>query len=618
MPPADSDTLANILIAEWQAGKAQLDLDLEVSYSTSAAPGSASSAPRAGPLAAGKDPLPDHDASLPLVCGVTIRCPHTGLAVTTPFHPASWLQLLRNHPDAAWAHRLVHDLVHGVDIGYRRQRSLHARSRNFVESAEEEAAVDADLTAEVALGHVAGPYDAPPFPFYRCSPLKTVPKKGSVARFRIIHHLSHPHGRSINSSTADWPCVLVGFSTAVRMVRKLGRGCYLAKLDVKAAYRCMPVRPADWPLLGMHWKGRYLFHKTLPFGLRSSCHLWERYATALEWVIRAVFAVQNITHYVDDTCIGNVTLSGCTRDLAQATAAMDELGVPVAQDKTEGPTTSLVYLGIRIDTVEMSISFDRTRVLSILAIVADLEGRRTCSLRRLQSTLGTLQWAAQVVRHGRTFLQHLRDVSVEHGDTSRPHDEGAIPVSDEARGDLRWWQDHLAQWNGVSLLWEEEWLDRTSILQPHTDACVGGYAGVCGTEWFHGQWSSQQEQLSRDGGLARDSMPWKELFAIVAAASTWGHRWERKKVIFVTDCMPVVQALSKGASRTKRIMQLIRHLHHCAALHHFVYRAEHIAGVDNVIADELPRVFDVSQLSASCRRSIDHSPVIPVLPVIPS
>jgi hypothetical protein len=141
---------------------------------------------------------------------------------------------------------------------------------------------------------------------------------------------------------------------------------------------------------------------------------------------------------------------------------------------------------------------------------------------------------------------------------------------------------------------------------------------VCGTEWFHGRWTAEHEQLARDGGLARDSMPWKELFAIVTAASTWGHLWERKKVIFVTDCMPVVQALSKGASRTRRIMQLIRHLHHCAARHHFVYRAEHIAGVENVIADELSRVLDVSQLSTSCRRSIDRSPVIPVLPVIPS
>jgi hypothetical protein len=547
-----------------------------------------------------------------------VYCPHTGLAVTTPFRPASWMRLLRDHPDAAWAHRLVHDLIYGVDIGYRGQRKLHVRSRNFVDSQEEEAAVDADLATETALGHVAGPFDRPPFPHYRCSPLKTVPKKGNASRFRIIHHLSHPHGRSINSSTADWPCVLAGFDTAVRMVRRLGRGCFLAKLDVKAAYRCIPIRPADWPLLGMQWRGVYFFHKTLPFGLRSACHLWERYATALEWITQTVFAVHDSTHYVDDTCVGNATLPGCTQDLGRAKAAMDELGVPDAPEKTEGPTTSLVYLGIRIDTVEMSISLDRPRVLSILAIVEELQGRSTCSLRQLQSTLGTLQWAAQVVRHGRTFLQHLRDLAIQYGDVSSPNDEDAIPVDADAREDLLWWKEHLTQWNGVSLLWEEEWLDRTSILQPHTDACVGGFAGVCGTEWFHGQWSPDHERLSRDGGMARDSMPWKELFAIVTAASTWGHLWERRKVIFVTDCLPVVQALSKGASRTRRIMQLIRHLHHCAARHHFVYRVEHIAGVDNVIADELSRVYDVSQLSTCCRRSIDPSPVIPVLPVIPS
>jgi hypothetical protein len=65
-------------------------------------------------------------------------------------------------------------------------------------------------------------------------------------------------------------------------------------------------------------------------------------------------------------------------------------------------------------------------------------------------------------------------------------------------------------------------------------------------------------------------------------------------------------------------MQLIRALHFYAARFHFVYRAEHIAGVDNAIADELSRVHDVSQLSPACRRCIDPSPVIPSLPAIPA
>ena len=113
-------------------------------------------------------------------------------------------------------------------------------------------------------------------------------------------------------------------------------------------------------------------------------------------------------------------------------------------------------------------------------------------------------------------------------------------------------------------------------------------------------------------------MPWKKLFAIVAAAAIWGASWQRRKIIFVIDYMPVVQALNKGASRTRRMMQLIRALHFYGARYHSIYRIEHIAGVDNSIADELSRVHDVAQLSTACRRSINPSPVIPVLPAIPT
>ena len=32
------------------------------------------------------------------------------------------------------------------------------------------------------------------------------------------------------------------------------------------------------------------------------------------------------------------------------------LGVPLAEDKLEGPTTSIIYLGIQIDSTEFTIS----------------------------------------------------------------------------------------------------------------------------------------------------------------------------------------------------------------------------------------------------------------------
>lgn len=141
---------------------------------------------------------------------------------------------------------------------------------------------------------------------------------------------------------------------------------------------------------------------------------------------------------------------------------------------------------------------------------------------------------------------------------------------------------------------------------------------MVGTQWFQRRWTAEQESIAQDSGMTRDSMPWKELYAIVAAVATWGALWSRKRVVFWTDCQPVVQALAKGSSRTRRMMQLIRSLHFYAAKYSFAYRAQHIAGVDNTIADELSRVHDVSQLSSTCRSAIDRSPFTPVLPHIPS
>ena len=573
---------------------------------------------RTSAVASSKEALPPHDATARLDLHLAAVCRVTGLRVATPLRAAAWHRHLQTYPDPSWAHRLVHDILHGVNIGYRGRRTLRITSPNFTDGVSEDRAVSLDIANEVALGRIAGPYDTPPFPHYRCSPIKTVAKKGSTTKYRVIHHLSYPHGRSVNSCTADWPCPLARFAQAVDIVRRLGNGCFMAKVDVKAAYRTIAVRPADWPILGMYWEGRYYFHRTLPFGLRSSCHLWERYATAAEWIITHAFGVTDIIHYVDDSFLAAATEDACRHNLRQTKLAYEELGVPDAADKTEGPTTRLVFLGVQIDSETMTISLDGQRLDAIRSLLREWVGRDTCSLRQLQSTIGTLAWAAQVVRHGRTFLQHLRDLAAVHHDTRRPHDSSSIPINEDVRDDLEWWARFMGQWNGISLLWEEEWINDSSRLQPHTDACGEGYAAVCGTQWFHGKWTAEQHSLAQDDSMSRDSMPWKELFAIVAAASTWGAQWTRRRVIFYTDCMPIVHALTKGASRTRRIMQLIRVLHFVAAQHHFVYRVQHIPGVENVTADELSRVHDVSQLSTRCRSSIDPSPIIPVLPLIPS
>lgn len=50
----------------------------------------------------------------------------------------------------------------------------------------------------------------------------------------------------------------------------LGQGSLLAEMDIKEAYRNVPVHPDDRHLLAVRWKGVVYVNKVLPFGLRSS------------------------------------------------------------------------------------------------------------------------------------------------------------------------------------------------------------------------------------------------------------------------------------------------------------------------------------------------------------
>lgn len=44
----------------------------------------------------------------------------------------------------------------------------------------------------------------------------------------------------------------------------------MAKVEIKQAYRIIPVHPDDRHLLGAQWQGEVLLDKVLPFGLRSA------------------------------------------------------------------------------------------------------------------------------------------------------------------------------------------------------------------------------------------------------------------------------------------------------------------------------------------------------------
>ena len=103
------------------------------------------------------------------------------------------------------------------------------------------------LAKERNAGCISSPSRQVPLPEFASSPLGLVPKK-APGEFRLMHHLSHPRGSSINDGIPT-DCSTVQYASvddAVKIIVELGTHCFLAKTDVKSAFRILPLNPSEY------------------------------------------------------------------------------------------------------------------------------------------------------------------------------------------------------------------------------------------------------------------------------------------------------------------------------------------------------------------------------------
>ena len=168
----------------------------------------------------------------------------------------------------------------------------------------------------------------------------------------MIHHLSFPKGQSVNDGIpVEYSHVQYArIDDAIKLIKEVGQGCYLAQTDIKSAFRNIPIRPEDYPLLGMTWQEQFYFDKCMPMGCSSSCRTFEWFSTALEWVAQNKLGIQYILHILDDFLIIAHTAGLCEAQLTSFLDFCKDLGVPMAPEKTIGLKTVLSFAGIELDT----------------------------------------------------------------------------------------------------------------------------------------------------------------------------------------------------------------------------------------------------------------------------
>ena len=494
-------------------------------------------------------------------------------AVSTPVHIANLSAALSRHPNPTLVQYVINGLTHGFLIGYSGPH-INLVPKNLLSATAHQDSVSSALCTELSRGHTSGPFTTPPFTSLHCSPLGSAEKKDGSRR--LIMDLSQPTGASINDGIQkeEFPIKYTLFDVATNMVYRRGRSCLMAKIDIKHAFRLLPVHPSQWNLLGMFWLGYYFVDTVLPFGLRSSPAIFNSFADLVCWVLENNYQLF-IMHYSDDFfLVCAASLPQATTDMNTAISAFDHFNIPIALDKLEGPSTVITFLGIEIDSTSFTMRLPDDKFTEILDLLKVWAVRKKCTKKELLSLIGKLSFACKVVRPGRFFLRRLINLSTT---VSKLHHH--ISLNKDTQADISWWLTWFPSWNQSSII-PQDTVTTSDSLQLFTDASRLGLGAVYGNEWIQASWPAE---------FVTHSIDFLELFAIVAACCTWGHGWAGKKILFHCDNLPIVQAWDKKSSSSPLIMSLLRKLFFIAVKWDFSVAFSHIPGHFNIAADAISR-----------------------------
>ena len=361
---------------------------------------------------------------------------------------------------------------------------------------------------------------------------------------------------------------------AAEAVTRMGRGSLLAKVDIKNVYRMVEVHLEDRPLLGMQFEGRLFVNSVLPFGLRSAPKIFTAVADALEWIVRRA-GLETLLHYLDDFLVVACPASSqCQDNLRVLLEIFSHLHVPVAEDKLEGPATSLTFLGIELDTEQMVLRLPPEKLIELRTLLSQWHSRRYCRTRELKSLVGKLQHASKVIRPGRTFFRRMFDLLKG----TRRH-QPLLRLNAAFRSDLAWWHTFLEYWHGVSMFPPSR--DGTPDHHLFTDAAGAvGCGAWSGSHWFQYLWPEV---------FAERSIAAKELLPIVSACIVWGPNWRHQCILAHYDNQSVVDVVNSGYSKDAHLMHLLRSFFFITAHLQVSLTAVHIPGDDNIGADAISR-----------------------------
>ena len=281
--------------------------------------------------------------------------------------------------------------------------------------------------------------------------LGAVPK--SDGGIRPITDCSRPYNISVNNHCDDIIRDFC-FKNVSTVTDLLGENDYMTVVDIKSAYRAVPIRPEHRKFQGFKWdldgNSLWFVDNRMCFGLRLGPMYFNMLSTFVHDVMLNVYNVK-IVNYLDDFIAVSENYKKCVHAQDSILKLLRHLGFYVSFSKLIHPSKCVVYLGIIIDSVRMELRLPEGKVSKLKCLLDQLLAKRRVSRKEIEKLGGLLSHCAHVVKGDKVFCKRVFNLYKTSINTNCKF----IAMPDSVKADLRWWRNLIDNFNGTKKIINE-------------------------------------------------------------------------------------------------------------------------------------------------------------------
>ena len=268
--------------------------------------------------------------------------------------------------------------------------------------------------------------------------------------------------------------------------------------------------------------------------------------------------------------------------------------MPVAEEKTIGPTQCLEYLGMLLDFQEQVLTIPEKKRLTCLNLIDKITGkyrdRKTSTVKDIQKLAGHLNFICQAIPAGRTFMSGLYSLlAPSQGEKVRSGHHRRL--NKIIHDDLVMFRSFLCEvapeaHRSIPFLVKRNVM--AEDIQLFADASGNKMLGVScifNDEWSVGYWRDTDIfQLTDNPNIAV-----LEMLAIVMAVELWAPRLAGSSIVLRSDSGATCGWLRSKKSDIPAVMNLLRHMTKTCLIFQIFISVKEITSKANRRADLISR-----------------------------